>query len=60
MEAQHRWVRGAGFSVIETGTTPENAAMLRLNLRFGFTIIGNYVRDGQRVLLAKRLDSQSR
>jgi hypothetical protein len=32
------------------------AAMLALNLRSGFTIIGGYSRKGPRVLLAKKLD----
>lgn len=56
MEAQHRWVREAGFSVVETAATPDNEAMLALNLRFGFTIIGRYARSGERVLLAKNLN----
>jgi hypothetical protein len=56
MAAQHQWVRAAGFSVIETETTPDNAVMLTLNLRSGFTIIGGYSRTGPRVLLAKKLD----
>jgi GNAT superfamily N-acetyltransferase len=55
MQAQHDWVRGAGFAAIETAAEPNNAAMLKLNLAFGFTIIGSYTRSGQRVLLAKDL-----
>lgn len=57
MEAQHQWVSGAGFSVIETAAAPENVTMLKLNLAFGFTIIGSYARSTQRVLLAKNLQS---
>jgi GNAT superfamily N-acetyltransferase len=57
MEAQHGWVRAAGFSIIETAAEPKNIAMLKLNLAFGFTIIGSYARSGQRVLLAKNLDA---
>jgi hypothetical protein len=60
MEEQHRFVHRAGFSLIETATTPDNEAMLVLNLRFGFAITGSYTRDGQRVLLAKGLDASER
>jgi GNAT superfamily N-acetyltransferase len=55
MDAQHTWVREAGYSAVETATTPENRTMLALNLRHGFTVIGNYTRDGMRVLLAKKV-----
>jgi RimJ/RimL family protein N-acetyltransferase len=45
-----------GFSTIETGTTKDNRAMLRLNLSAGFEVIGTYTRDsGPRVILQKRL-----
>ena len=56
MEQQHRWAAAAGFTEVETGTTPDNAAMLQLNQRFGFEMIGSYARKGRpRVLLAKQL-----
>lgn len=55
MEAQHTWLGEAGFSAVETATTPDNRTMLALNMRHGFTVIGNYTRDGMRVLLAKKV-----
>jgi ribosomal protein S18 acetylase RimI-like enzyme len=55
MEQQHRWVAAAGFAAVETSATPDNAAMLRLNQRFGFETIGTYARRGPRVLMSKRL-----
>jgi GNAT superfamily N-acetyltransferase len=56
MDKQHAWVRAAGYTAIETGTTKDNRAMLRLNLSAGFEVIGTYTRDSlPRVILQKRL-----
>lgn len=56
LERQHRWLLEQGFTSVETAAVGGNLAMLSLNLRAGFHIIGNYCREGsQRVLLAKNL-----
>lgn len=58
LERQHRWLLEQGFTAVETAAVPSNLAMLSLNLRAGFRIIGNYCReDDLRVLLAKPLAS---
>jgi len=56
LERQHAWAAKRGFTMIETGTTNGNAAMLTLNLSAGFEVIGSYARDATpRVVLQKRL-----
>jgi ribosomal protein S18 acetylase RimI-like enzyme len=56
MELQHDWLRSRGYAGVETSTTPDNVAMLSLNLRVGFRVIGTYQRaSGMRVMLAKAL-----
>ena len=57
LERQHRWLLEHGYAAVETVTTPSNVAMLGLNLRAGFRIIGTYCRDDgrPRVTLAKSL-----
>ena len=56
LDRQHAWALRRGYSVIETGTTKDNVAMLTLNLAVGFEIIGTYTRDSApRVILQKRL-----
>jgi riboflavin kinase, archaea type len=56
MEKQHAWLRTQGFTSVETAVVPANAAMLMLNLRVGFRVIGSYSRgDYLRVTLAKEL-----
>lgn len=56
LERQHRWLQEQGFTAVETATVPDNVAMLSLNLRAGFRVIGSYRReDDLRVLLAKGL-----
>jgi GNAT superfamily N-acetyltransferase len=56
MDSQHAWARAHGYNGIETGSLVDNAAMLTLNLQFGFRIIGMYQRTGTaRALLFKDL-----
>lgn len=56
LERQHGWLREQGFKTVETAANPSNVAMLSLNFRGGFRIVGNYWReDDLRVLLAKKL-----
>jgi GNAT superfamily N-acetyltransferase len=57
MEAQHAWARERGYQDVDTGTVPDNVAMISLNLRQGFRIIGMYERPGAgpRVMMLKRL-----
>ena len=44
MAAQHHWVRHSDYSVLETHVTQNNAAMVALNLRFGFSITGMFMK----------------
>jgi GNAT superfamily N-acetyltransferase len=54
MNLQHDWLRAHGYGSVESSTVPDNAAMLSLNLRVGFRVIGTYNRgDGTRVMMAK-------
>jgi GNAT superfamily N-acetyltransferase len=56
MERQHDWLRVQGFTSVETAAIPSNTAMLMLNLRAGFRVIGSYSRgDHLRVTLSKDL-----
>jgi len=56
MDGQHEWLRAQGYTSVETSAVPANAAMLMLNLRAGFRVIGSYSRgDYLRVTLAKDL-----
>ena len=56
LESQHAWAAQRGFTMIETGTTNNNTAMLTLNLSAGFEVIGTYTRDATpRVVLQKQL-----
>jgi len=56
LDRQHAWAKAKGYTAIETGTTKDNRAMLRLNLSAGFEVIGTYTRDSlPRVILRKRL-----
>ncbi len=56
MVDQHRWCTAEGFELIETSTTNRFRAMLLLNLRMGFDVVGT--RAGEHalnILLAKSL-----
>ena len=56
MERQHTWLRAQGYTSVETAAVPTNAAMLMLNLRAGFRVMGSYSRgDDLRVMLVKDL-----
>lgn len=56
MHDQHEWARARGYRTIETGVVNTNEAMLSLNIRVGFRIIGTYCRTDQpRVMLLKDL-----
>ena len=56
MERQHDWLRAQGYTAVETMAVPANVAMLMLNLRVGFRIIGSYQRgDDLRITMLKEL-----
>ncbi|MEO8181415.1 MAG: GNAT family N-acetyltransferase [Deltaproteobacteria bacterium] len=56
MERQHDWLRAQGYTAVETTAVPANTAMLVLNLRAGFRLIGSYHRgDHLRVTMVKDL-----
>jgi GNAT superfamily N-acetyltransferase len=47
LQRQHGWLREQGYAAVETATVPANMAMLSLNLRAGFRVMGSYCREGQ-------------
>lgn len=57
MTLQHEWCRTNGFGKIETRTRNQFAAMIRLNLKFGYSIIGTQAGedDGIKLILEKVL-----
>ena len=57
MHRQHTYCRRAGFRTVRTKTTNRWRAMLLLNIRCGFHIIGTYVdeRGEIKIMLEKKL-----
>ena len=49
MAAQHDWCQKNGIQCIKTTTTNTNTAMLILNARHGFYIVGTFVNRNQRL-----------
>lgn len=57
---QQAWAAQRGYTVLETRTDKDNAAMLSLNLAAGFEIVGSLTREtSPRVILQKRLRTPS-
>ena len=46
MKEQHSWLRDSEYAIVETHVRQDNAAMIKLNLKFGFTITGNFTKSG--------------
>lgn len=42
MKEQHRWVKKHGFALVDTHVSQKNAAMMALNKRCGFAVIGSF------------------
>ena len=59
MRRQHAYCLNNGFVTIRTKTTNRWRAMLILNIRTGFSIIGTYVDDANelKIILEKRLNT---
>jgi ribosomal protein S18 acetylase RimI-like enzyme len=56
MKLQHEWCRKNGYRFVVTDTLNDNAAMLILNLRSGFRIVGTRLDErGLKVVLSCRL-----
>lgn len=57
MEEQHRWCRENEFKIVRTETKNTFAAMISLNLKSGFQIIGTYTdhRGEPKIILEKKL-----
>jgi predicted GNAT superfamily acetyltransferase len=54
MNDQHAWAKARGYRSIETGVINTNNAMLSLNIRAGFKVIGTYCRkDEPRAMMLK-------
>jgi GNAT superfamily N-acetyltransferase len=58
MNAQHEWCRKQGYSKIGTKTQNRFKAMLMLNIKNGFEIIGTDPtdKDGMKILMEKRIN----
>ena len=55
-QAQHHWLAGRGYTMVETASRGDNADMARLNLALGFLVEGSKNEpQGMKVLWAKRL-----
>lgn len=53
---QHQWLTDQGYSSVETASSDSNAAMARVNLASGFTVVGTKLEaHGQQVLWSKKL-----
>ena len=57
MVEQHKWCRDNEFKIVRTETKNKFAAMISLNLKSGFQIIGTYTdhRGEPKLILEKRL-----
>ena len=54
MAMQHEWIQSCGYQGVETSTQTDNLAMLQLNLKAGFEVIGSHNRNNDpRVILYK-------
>lgn len=55
--AQHDWCRGQGYRKVQTKTQNHWKAMLMLNIKMGFEIVGYHSSDhgGPKILLEKRI-----
>ncbi len=51
MRMQHQWAKENGFHVLRTTTNSDNIAMLILNLKSGFEIVGSFVNRRKRLKL---------
>ena len=47
MQAQHEWVRDSGYEIVETHVRQDNLAMVQTNLKFGFKIVGRFLKSDQ-------------
>lgn len=47
MQAQHDWLKDSRYRVVETHVRQNNLAMVRLNQKFGFKIVGRVQKDGR-------------
>jgi len=60
MDAQHEWLKGSRFQLLETHVEQKNRAMIQLNLNSGFAATGEFMKGGdpyavmQKVLNAPR------
>lgn len=55
MDAQHRWIEQSRFGVLDTHVEQNNKPMISLNEKFGFSVIGSFVKSGKdNLILQKR------
>ncbi|MFN3237211.1 MAG: GNAT family N-acetyltransferase [Pseudomonadales bacterium] len=47
MQAQHNWLQGTDYQVVETHVRQNNLAMVRANQKFGFKIVGRFLKSSQ-------------
>lgn len=46
MIAQHEWLSGSRFQLVETHVEQQNTAMMQLNLKHGFVATGSFLKSG--------------
>lgn len=51
MQSQHDWLRSTVYEVVETHVRQENPAMVNTNLKYGFKIIGRFLKSDQTNLI---------
>ena len=51
MLAQHDWLRSTGYEVVETHVLQDNSAMVQTNLKYGFKIVGRFLKSDQTNLI---------
>ncbi len=54
MEAQHEWLGRDRFKQVETYVEPQNTAMVQLNLKHGFIVGGQFMKDGKPFLIMQK------
>ncbi len=51
MESQHEWIKAQGFHHVETHVAQVNRDMINLNLKFGMSIAGMFLKNDKPFLL---------
>ena len=55
MQAQHTWVKDAGFERVETHVREDNTAMVSLNRKAGLDVVGRFIKAGKPNLMMQKV-----